>query len=135
MYSTSCNSILYTGMIVLYENTNVIEVYIKDKSVCSTWNSGNAIVGLQNANGTQAVVAPNRNGLDSDWTVSNEAWRFVPSGPSITTVKWFEGSGTTGTVVGTTPILSVCPTATTTYTAEVTYASCSGTDLERSRYD
>jgi hypothetical protein len=130
MYSTSCNSILYTGMIVLYENTNVIEVYIKDKSVCSTWNSGNAIVGLQNATGTQAVVAPNRNGLDSDWTVSNEAWRFVPSGPSITTVKWFEGSGTTGTVVGTTPVISVCPTATTTYTAEVTYALCSGTTLK-----
>ncbi len=130
MFSTACNSILYTGMIVLYENTNIIDVYIKNKSVCSTWNDGNATVGIQDGTGTQAAVAPNRNGLDPNWTVTNEAWRFMPSGTSIASVKWYQGTGTTGTVVGTTDVISVCPPTTTSYTAEVSYAMCSGTILK-----
>lgn len=130
MFSSTCNSSLYTGMIVLYENTNVIDVFIKEKNVCDTWNNGNAIVGVQNSTGTAAVVAPNRNGLSANWTVTNEAWRFTPSGPSLTSIKWYEGNGTTGTVLGTTDVINVCPSATTTYTAEVTYALCSGTNLK-----
>ena len=127
MYSSVCNSSLYTGMIVLHENSNIIDVFIKEKNACSSWNSGNALVGIQNANGTQAVVAPNRNSTDSDWTVTQEAWRFTPSGASVASVKWYQGAGTSGTVVGTTSNISVCPTATTTYTAEVTYSFCNGT--------
>ncbi len=130
MFSTVCNSILYTGMIVLYENTNIIDVYIKNKSVCSTWNDGNATVGIQDSTGTQAAVAPNRNGLDPNWTVTNEAWRFMPSGTSIASVKWYQGPDTTGAVVGTTAVISVCPPTTTSYTAEVSYAMCSGTILK-----
>ena len=125
-----CNSILYTGMIVLYENTNVIEVYIKEKNVCSSWNDGNAIIGIQNADGTAAVVAPNRNGLSADWAETNKAWRFTPTGTTLTTLKWFEGNGTSGTQIGATNSINVCPTVTTTYTAEVTYALCNGTNLK-----
>ncbi|TBX67647.1 T9SS sorting signal type C domain-containing protein [Flavobacterium silvisoli] len=132
MFST--NSILYTGMMVLYENTNIIEVYIKEKKIddfnVSPWNGGNAIVGIQNAAGTQAVVAPGRNGLDTNWTASSEAWRFVPSGNSITSIKWYEGAGTSGTVVGTTDTITVCPPTTTIYTAEVTYTLCGGATLK-----
>lgn len=129
MYSD--NSILYTGMMVLYENTNIIEVYIKEKKIdnnnVSPWNDGNAIVGIQNATGSLATVAPNRNGLDTNWTATNEAWRFTPNGAAApTSVKWYEGVGTSGTVVGTTSTISVCPSATTTYTAEVTYTLCNG---------
>lgn len=125
----SNNSLLYTGMMVLYENTNVIEVYIENKEIDGTWNDGNAIVGVQNATGTAAVVAPGRNGLDADWTATNEAWRFVPAGTSITSLTWYEGSGTSGPVVGTTDIINVCPTSTTTYTAEITYTLCNGSTL------
>ncbi len=130
------NNIRYTGMIVLYEDTNVIEVYIKEKNIDGysslygdAWNYGNAIVGIQNATATQAVVAPNRNGLSPNWTTSNEAWRFVPSGPSITSLQWFEGSGTGGPTLGTTDVIEVCPTVTTTYTARVTYTLCNGTTI------
>ncbi|KGO88865.1 T9SS sorting signal type C domain-containing protein [Flavobacterium suncheonense] len=129
----SNNSLLYTGMMVLYENTNIIEVYIKEKRVDGTWNGGNAIVGVQNAAGTAAVVAPGRNGLDADWTVlptNGEAWRFTPSGTSITNLQWFEGPTATGPVIGTSPTLTVCPTTTTTYTAQVTYTLCNGTILK-----
>ncbi|MEW5675007.1 T9SS sorting signal type C domain-containing protein [Flavobacterium enshiense] len=127
------NSILYTGMMVLYENTNVIEVYIKEKRVDGTWNGGNAIVGIQNATGTAATVAPGRNSLDPDWTVlpaTGEAWRFVPSGSSITTINWYEGPTATGPVIGTTPTITVCPSATTVYTAEITYTLCNGTTVK-----
>ncbi|UPT71527.1 MAG: hypothetical protein M0D53_03930 [Flavobacterium sp. JAD_PAG50586_2] len=138
MYSTSCNSQLYTGMIVLYENTNVIDVFIKEKNVCSTWNDGNAIVGIQNGAGTAAVVAPGRNGLDANWTVggTGEGWRFTPTGSSLTTVQWYQGSvapanllsGATTNVVGNiaTSTISVCPTVSTTYHAQVTYSLCTG---------
>ena len=126
----SDNTILYTGMMVLYENTNIIEVYIKEKRIdnnnISPWNDGNAVVGLQNATGTQAVVPPGRNSLDTNWTAIQEAWRFTPSGTTLTSIKWYEGSGTSGTVLGTSNTLTVCPTATQTYTAEVTYTTCTG---------
>ena len=126
MFSSSCNSQLYTGMIVLYENTNIIEVYIEEKNVCASWNGGNAVVGLQNATGTQAVVPPGRNSLDTDWTVTNQAYRFTPSGAAISTITWYEGSGTSGPVVGTSDIINVCPATTTTYTAEIEYTLCNG---------
>ena len=125
----SNNSLLYTGMMVLYENTNVIEVYIENKVIDGTWNDANAIVGVQNATGTAAVVAPGRNGLDANWTATNEAWRFVPSGTSITSLRWYQGSGTTGPMIGTTDVINVCPTSTTTYTAEITYTLCNGLTL------
>ncbi len=128
------NAILYTGMMVLYENSNVIEVYIKEKNIdnfgAGTWNDGNAIVGIQNATGTIASVPPGRNGLDPNWSSVNEAWRFVPSGTSIASIKWYEGAGTTGPVVGTTPVINVCPAATTTYTAEITYTLCNGSTIK-----
>ncbi|WP_445715288.1 GEVED domain-containing protein [Flavobacterium sp.] len=128
------NSILYTGMMVLYENSNIIEVYIQEKNIdnfgAGTWNDGNAIVGIQNATGTLASVPPGRNGLDTNWATANEAWRFVPNGNSIASIAWYEGSGTSGPIVGTTPTLNVCPTSTTTYTAEITYTLCDGRTIK-----
>ena len=124
------NSILYTGMMVLYENSNIIEVYIQEKNIdnfgAGTWNDGNAVVGIQNSTGTLASVPPGRNGLDANWTATNEAWRFVPNGNSIASITWYEGSGVSGTVVGTTDVINVCPASTTTYTAEITYTLCDG---------
>lgn len=131
-YSASTNGSgtkFYSGKMVLYKNTNIIEVYIQQKVIDdasifsgTTWNDGNAIVGLQNTS-TDGIAAPCRNALDPNWTVTNEAWRFVPNGnvASVTSIAWHEGSGTSGPVVGTTDVINVCPTATTTYTAEVTY--------------
>jgi hypothetical protein len=124
------NTQFYTGMMVLYENSNVIEVYIQNKpNDPGNWNGNNAIVGIQNSTGTLASVAPGRNGLDTDWTATNEAWRFVPNGTSIASVKWYEGSGVSGTVVGTTDIINVCPSITTIYTAEITYTLCNGSTI------
>lgn len=128
----------YTGMMVLYENSNIIEVYVQKKRITThpgsgaegMWNDGNAVIGIQNATGTLASVAPGRNGLDPNWSATNEAWRFVPSGNSIASIKWYEGAGTTGPVVGTTPNITVCPSSTTVYTAEITYTLCDGRTIK-----
>ncbi|MEY8848250.1 PKD domain-containing protein, partial [Psychroserpens sp. XS_ASV72] len=124
MYSSACNSLLATHMAVFYETTNVIDIYIKDKPLCTGWNSGNAAVGIQNDAGTTAFVPPGRN--TGQWTTTDEAWRFTPAGPSIIDFAWLDSSGA---VIGTTPTLTVCPTTTTTYTAQVTYTNCNGDEV------
>jgi len=123
MFSSSCNSLKATHQIVLYENTNVIEVYMLNKPTCSSWNDGNAVVGIQNSTGTVGYTAPGRN--TSVWTTSNEAWRFTPSGAPNFAVAWFEGA----TQIGTGLTTNVCPTATTTYTGKVTYTNCDASQV------
>lgn len=119
----SCNSLIATHMAVFYETTNVIDIYIKNKPTCNSWNGGRAVVGIQNDAGTTAFVPPGRNTSNSPWTTTNEAWRFTPAGPSTIDFAWLDD---TGTVIGTTPTLSVCPTVPTTYTARVIYTNCNG---------
>ncbi len=75
-YSTTCNSLRTTIQVVLYETTNNIEVFIKEKPFCEEWNNGNAVLGIQNSDGTIGIAAPNRNTSDSPWEAYNEAWRF-----------------------------------------------------------
>ena len=125
MFSGSCNSLLATHMAVFYEFSNVVEVYIQDKPSCPTWNSGNAALGIQNNAGTVAYVPPGRNTSDSPWTTNNEAWRFAPDGVETFVFEWLDASGT---VIGTTPTLNVCPPGGNgTYTARVTYTNtCNG---------
>ncbi|RED43291.1 putative secreted protein (Por secretion system target) [Winogradskyella eximia] len=137
------NSILYSGMIVFYENTNIIEVYIKDKNIDAAgspnfgsdpWNDGNAAIGIQKDSGS-ATVAPGRNTLDPNWTATNEAWRFVPSGPAITELKWYEGPIADGIVIpdpNNDNQITVTPSTTTTYFAEVTYTLCNGDVIKES---
>jgi len=123
MFSAECNSLLATHQVVLYESTNVIEVYIQNKPLCSSWNSGNAIVGIQNLDGTLGIAAPGRN--TSQWTASNEAWRFTPAGSPNYTLTWWQGA----TQIGTGATVNVCPSAATTYTAQVVYDCCVGNDV------
>ncbi|MDG1160350.1 MAG: gliding motility-associated C-terminal domain-containing protein [Flavobacteriales bacterium] len=108
------------SQIVLYETTNVIEVYIGNKPSCASWNSGNTLIGIQNATGTVASVPPGRN--TGNWSTSNEAWRFTPAGAPIYTVNWYEA----GTLIGQGLSVDVCPSEATTYTAEVIYDGCGG---------
>ncbi|NRA93049.1 MAG: hypothetical protein HRU26_10285, partial [Psychroserpens sp.] len=125
MFSGSCNNLLATHMAVFYETTNVIDIYIKDKPLCTNWNSGNAAVGIQNDAGTTAFVPPGRN--TGQWTTTDEAWRFTPAGPSVIDFAWLDESNN---VIGTTPTLNVCPVDPTTYTARVIYTNCNGDTVE-----
>ncbi|WP_138433028.1 T9SS sorting signal type C domain-containing protein [Winogradskyella algicola] len=124
------NTKRHTAMMVLYENTNIVEVHIEEKVIDDgPWNGGNAIVGIQNPGATAAVVAPCRNGLDTNWATTNEVWRFTPSGgSSIATLQWLVDGTLDSTYNGQTTI-SVNPTSTTTYTAQVTYNLCNASTL------
>ncbi|MBR5028344.1 MAG: hypothetical protein IKX51_03885, partial [Bacteroidales bacterium] len=125
--------------IVIYEGTNIIDVYIRSRNCCSTTNSGYGIVGVQNSTGTMAVAAPNRNG--GTWTTTNEAWRFTPVGTPNYTVSWYYGTDTsaaTGNLVKIDTIqndtamsrLFVCPRASDTFTARLKYVACNGDSFD-----
>ncbi|PKA82784.1 gliding motility-associated-like protein [Ulvibacter sp. MAR_2010_11] len=124
MFSGTCNSLLATQMVVFYEFSNVIEIYIQDKPSCPSWNDGNAALGIQNNDGNIAYVPPGRNTSDSPWTTTNEAWRFTPAGAETFSFEWVDAGGT---VIGTTATINVCPDGSEVYTARVTYTNeCNG---------
>jgi hypothetical protein len=83
----SCYSLLTTSQIVLYEGTNIIDVYLENKPLCSTWNGGNTVIGIQDSAGTTGYSPPGRN--TSQWQTTHEAWRFMPSGPPTYSFSWW----------------------------------------------
>ncbi len=69
----------YYGQVKLYETTNVIEIHTQE------WSDNNTpcnptTQGLENADGTQAVIVPGRN-FNTDWTVHNGDNDFVSFTP------------------------------------------------------
>ncbi|MDB9960841.1 fibronectin type III domain-containing protein [Oceanihabitans sp.] len=130
----SDGTILYTGMIVLHETSNIVEVFIEEKRIDGTWNSGNALVGIQGNNidnnpgnpANEYSVAPCRNSLDTNWEATNEAWRFTPSGAAMTplSINWFAASDP-ATSISTDPTLDV--STADTYSAVLEYDVCGTT--------
>ena len=117
-----CTTLTTSQQIVLYETTNAIEVYIENKPTCVTWNDGNAVIGLQNATGTQGIVPPGRQ--TGPWSAANEAWRFTPDGAPNFSVEWFDQGGSIGT--GTS--IDICPSENSSIiVARATYTRCDGT--------
>src|SRR5205823_4577590 len=47
-YYSCWTSILFSGQVLLYEGTNVIETHLGNKPVCPGWNAGGALHGVQN---------------------------------------------------------------------------------------
>lgn len=81
-----------THMIVLYETTNTIEFYMLNKPCCTSTNGGNATLGIQNADGTQATVVTNSSGTvynSTQWSATNEAWRIRPAGELGSYTEWY----------------------------------------------
>ena len=48
----SCTNDLHTSQIVLYEGSDKIEMFIQDKPLCITWNTGAVVQGLVDATST-----------------------------------------------------------------------------------
>jgi gliding motility-associated-like protein len=114
----SCTSLQSSSQIVLHESTNVVEVYVVNRPFCA-WNSGSALIGIQNQGGTIGIAPPGRN--TGPWTAGAEAWRFVPDGEAASTVNWFEN----GLFIGEGQSIEVCPDSASTYNAALTYDICS----------
>ncbi|MDI1317012.1 MAG: hypothetical protein PSU83_06890, partial [Flavobacterium sp.] len=114
---------LQTSQIVLYEVSNIIEVFVQRRVPGGPW-AGSGAIGLIGASGAQSIAAPGRD--TGAWQVlASEAWRFTPTGPNVpVTIDWFEGPVAAGNQIGTGPTQVVCPTTTTTYTLQATYQVC-----------
>jgi hypothetical protein len=121
----SCNSLISSSQIVLYETTNAIEVYVANKPTCGGWNGGRAVIGIQNAAGTVGLTPDSRQ--TGPWTANNEAWRFTPAGASIVTVNWYSQADG---FIGSGASIEVCPSeAAQSFVAEAVYARCDGTQI------
>ncbi|NDJ00028.1 hypothetical protein GWA97_13135, partial [Flavobacterium sp. LaA7.5] len=113
-----------TTQIVIYEVSNIIDVYVESRTPCTGWNGGRGVIGIQNAAGTEGFTPPGRN--TGSWTATEEAWRFTPDGDNLSVVfEWlvngeFETNDTD---------LQVCPTEETLLTARATYTACTGEEI------
>ncbi|MBL0014634.1 MAG: lamin tail domain-containing protein [Flavobacterium sp.] len=118
----SCNLTLplQTSQIVLYETSNIIEVYVQDRVSCTGWNGGRGVIGIQDASGTVAHWPPDRN--TGQWEAHNEAWRFTPDGNSNVEFSWLKD----GEFYSSEPVINVCVSETTNMTAQAVYTGCGG---------
>ena len=116
-----------TYQMVLYEGTNIIDVYVKHRKCCATTNShGEGIIGLQNSTSSQILLAPGR-GM-TGWTTDNEAWRFTPVTPPDpdAEVTWYADSVDPATLFGHDPTITVQPQTNTRYISEYRCKNASG---------
>jgi gliding motility-associated-like protein len=134
-FGFSCTQFFATHMMVLYEGTGIVEVYIKDKPSCSGHNGGRSILGMQDGTMTKAVVVPGRNSTVWGGNNMNECWRFVPSGGTPTfksaslilngSVVATADTSTTGVGKLGLSFPNICPpTPNTKYYLEVRYKDC-----------
>jgi len=148
-FGSDCENYRATHQIVLYENTGVIEMYIKDKPYCVDWNDGLTILGVQDETRTKAVTAAGKNATVWGKIAMDSCFRFTPSG-GAPTFKRAEllvnntviATTTTDTASASTPGLlninfaNLCPTAdSTAYAMRVVYGSCNNPNIEVSFMD
>ena len=119
-----------TTQIVLYETTNIIEVYVHEKPINNEPPSPlndprkNALIGIQNIDGSEGTAAPGRN--SGIWSATDEAWQFIPNGISTTTIQWLDENGT---AISNANQITICPEVSTSYSVNVTYDLCIGGDI------
>lgn len=128
-----------TSQIVLYEGTNIIDIYVKNRPIAEDlgWgahNGSRGILGIQNEDGTlahypgmYATDTINRN--TGAWTAQNEAWRFTPNGTSAVDFKWYRD----GEVYSDQEVIDVEITQSVNYTAKAIYRACQANELTITR--
>jgi gliding motility-associated-like protein len=143
LFSGACNNLIEnTHQIILYETSNIVEVFIQDKQICPSWQAGKSMVGMQNWDRDKGIMAPGRFMTDPPWGSigMNELWRFIPIGgaPLYRSVELLDATGATVAVGDTTRLdvntfgwtfTNVCPptTAPTLYVVKTTYAQLNNT--------
>jgi hypothetical protein len=76
----SCGTSLYTFQFVLYETSNIIDINVLSKPLCSGYSATQGLV-----NSTNTVVVPVGGRNASEWSISTgETKRFTPSTPETT---------------------------------------------------
>ena len=83
--------------VVLHELTNVIDVHVIQHDNCpaNVPSQSLAILGIVNADDTQAYTPPGKN--LGNWDAINESWRFAPAGECMYRTQWSvtDSKGTT----------------------------------------
>src|SRR5699024_7027349 len=95
-FSCTTNIGEQTYQMVLYEATNIIDVYVENRTACdgsdgrNNWQDGVGLIGIQShpniQGGLKAYTPPGRN--TGAWSANEEAWRFSPNGNLHSTVTW-----------------------------------------------
>ena len=94
-----CNDkINNTYQITLYEGLGLVEVHVFEREVCTSWNGGAAMIGMQNYDQDKGIMAPGRSAFTSpQWGAvpMNEAWRFAPNNgtPLLKKVELYTSAG------------------------------------------
>jgi len=122
-FSCGTSAGLQTSQVVLYETTNVIDVYVLKRTPCNSWNGGRGVIGIQNAGGTVAVVPPSRN--TGTWSATNEAWRFTPAGNELPATYTWSVDGFS-VPEATANSFTYCPETGGNVSVTIDYVSCSG---------
>ena len=134
LYSCCSSGAQYynTYQMVLYEGTNIIDVYIKKRNNCS-WNGYRGVIGLQNKTSSQILTAPGRD-FNQVWTTENEHWRFTPISPKDQDAEltWYYDTVDQNHILSYDPhakntILTHTPTDTTMYISEYKYRNANNT--------
>ncbi len=140
----NCNSLYQTSQIVLHESTGIIDIFLENKALCTSWPSGAGaglgILGIQDETRTKWQAAPGKN--CTQWSEANTGYRFTPNGgtSNFVSAELFTLGGTflaTGTTSTTTPGIldinfpAICPPAvpSTQYVIRTTFNSCTGAPL------
>ncbi|MFZ4771153.1 MAG: SprB repeat-containing protein, partial [Ferruginibacter sp.] len=138
MFGSSCGDSIATSQIVLHESTSLIEVFLLNKPICTSWPSGAggglAILGIQDHTRTKFATPPGKN--CTQWNEANTGYRFTPSGGASKFVssELLSMSGvvlatadTTTTMAGLLDISfpNICPPpGATQYVVRTTFGSC-----------
>ena len=110
------------SQIVLYEISNIIEVYVKSRSSCDTHQGGRGTIGIKGGGINPPFVIARDSG---NWDTTNEGWRFTPTGPPVPVViKFYEDPAHIQIPNLTATTVKVCPSATTSYSIEAVYDVC-----------
>ncbi len=126
-----------TYQMVLYEGTNIIDIFIKKRQCCASTNGpsnhNEGIIGIQNNTCSQTLIAPGR-GM-TGWSVQenqSEAWRFTPITPmdEVATIEWFVNTVSDTTSVGHTKKILADPQETTKYIVKYHFTNAGSNDFD-----
>ncbi len=127
-----------TYQMVIYEGTNIIDVFVKHRNCCASTNNSNheGVIGLHNNTSSQILLAPGR-GM-TGWTVNenqgeSEGWRFTPITPldEFGSLAWYENVVDEAHLISFDSTaknrrIAVSPTETTKIISEYKYTNAAG---------
>ncbi len=69
----------FSGQIKIYETSGNIEVHVRNKQVCATWNGGYAVMGLHSGDGTiyRPPINMTAHNYPTVWTMTNSGYRWT----------------------------------------------------------